>query len=243
MDDRLARYYRNALSKGVWVITFLGVYLALTAERLAGILGDDSMWVDLLRSGLSMSVIAASFLFLERRVRTKLWKLAHPELDVSGIWEGETTYQIQQVAGDGESAEGYEPETTPHEIQFVQDCLTLRVGPTVAHDYPGSWFSLVAGFGENQVRYAYRVNYGKSPRRPSSATGYEELQLTALEKGQRPTELTGIFSHCAWGQKPVYSGTVRFNRRLDPEDSRSLLHRLSKSCAKLIAHWLKPRVA
>lgn len=242
MENKLIRYYRSALSKGVWIITFFGVYLALIAEILVDKLGEDSIWVDLIRSGLSMCVIATLFLLFEKQVRTRLWKLAHPELDISGIWKGETTYQVQEINKKGCHSDDYKPEISSHEIRFSQDCLNLKVEPTVAENYPGAWFSLVAGFGKDQIRYAYQVNYGNTPNRPDSAVGYEELNIIETDAGQRPIKLAGTFSHCAGGQRPVYSGTVSFHRDVSTEKPTKKSIRLLNKCTKVVALLLKPRV-
>ncbi len=242
MNEKLSRYYRSAIGKGVWIVTFCGVFIALTAERLSGIIGRDNIAIDLLRSLLSMAVVATVFLFFEKQVRTRLWKHAYPELDVSGNWTGETTYQIQQIPEEGKKPEDYEPETVDHRIEFDQTCLTLKVKPTLVKDYPGAWYSLVAGFEGNELRYAYQVNYGNAPNRPESATGYEQLQLMGTEDGKSPAQLTGTFCHCAWGQRPVYSGTVTFRRQPPREDRRGVFSRTWTICVGLFAKFLKPRV-
>jgi hypothetical protein len=195
----------------------------------------------LLRSCLSIAVIGFIFRVIEKFVRTKLWKYAYPELDFSGKWVGKTIYDVMQIASFEKTPKDHKVFFINHEIIFIQDCLSISIGPTVADHYSGGWKSYAATLGNSDIQYAYCVRYNASDLFPSEAFGFERLNVIDPKDGNPPVKMSGSFAHCAWGQTPVYSGTVSFERNI-ARGSTSLLHRLVCFVMIVLAKLTKPRV-
>lgn len=216
MDSKLARYYRSALSKFVWLIALLGAAVNLLISWASERFGQDSVIADVAGSLLSFGVIASLFLFAEKKIRTRLWRLAYPEWDLSGKWSGETRYEKcfdLNISGPNDT---FQPFERPNDVILEQDCLEITVVAAVSPTSRGSWYSLASEFEVLRtgptVRYAYRVDYGGVPGFPHEAVGYEILNVVEPILGKRPLRLSGSFSHCMRGQGPVYSGSVAFSR-------------------------------
>lgn len=233
MESRLVVYYRNAMSRCVWLIAFFGIGVHWAIGRLALAYGANSWAVVGAKNLLSFGAVAALFLFAERAYRTHLWKLVYPELDFSGVWKGSTTYERRQIPVNGATAE-FVPFEAPNDVLLKQDCFSISVLPTVSPTQTGSWRSLVAGLGEGpSVRYAYLVDYGGKEGFPHEAIGYETLSVVGPEEGSRPRRLSGSFSHCARGQAPVYSGSVAFELRGGSRKSKRIFNWFLKAVAYL----------
>lgn len=90
------------------------------------------------------------------------------------------------------------------------------------------------------LRYAYEVKYeqgeNRDKRLPSLSTGFEEISVVNSEEGARPTKVTGIFSHSCDGVRPIYSGTVVFERSINEPKKSSL----NRAIYGLVQFWLKP---
>ena len=143
----------------------------------------------------------------EYLLRTKLWRIEKKELDFSGIWEATTTYTKEHI--------GFStlPPSNQHEVNIVQDCLSIRIAPTTSTGFV-NWGSLALEVAEGDtLRYAYWVNYSQSNLFPERAKGYEEMKVTKRDEKGRPILMTGEFFHCVQGLGPVYSGTVEFRRK------------------------------
>jgi hypothetical protein len=156
----------------------------------------------------SRITIVAILIAGELLIRKYLWRRFHPELDFSGRWAGETTYAI-----DWTMSGAPEGVIIAQEVQFEQDCLDLRLPPSVGDNFTFESRTIdIADRGARLV-YAYHVRYRTNTRhRPDEAYGYEELAVVELEKG-RPKALKGWFSHCMQGQKPVFTGDVQLVRQ------------------------------
>jgi hypothetical protein len=160
--------------------------------------------LELLTARLSIVAYLAGGEYL---IRKHLWKWERPEFDFSGMWDAETTYTKVQLGS------GTVPFSSKHEVRIEQDCLSVRIAPTVGTGFV-NWGSLALEVSEgNTLRYAYWVNYSDRDRFPERTRGYEEMKVTNYNAGGRPSLMTGVFFHCAEGQSPVYSGTVEFRRR------------------------------
>ena len=100
------------------------------------------------------------------------------------------------------------------QLNLMQDCLSCKLSPMAAEPYAVNWGSIALEIDtENEkISYAYYINYS-SPYFPcQKVKGLEELRVTGRDEKNRPLMLSGTFSHCAMGQKPVYKGKVRYNR-------------------------------
>jgi hypothetical protein len=229
MDHKLVRYYRSALSRYVWLIVFVGAWLNVGLWVASDYVGGNAILKKLVSGLLSFSVIAWLYLRGEKAIRTQLWRLAYPELDLHGRWSGATTYARRHDVSATQSAQVFQPFHKPNDVLLRQDCL-----------------GIASGFEESQagpcVRYAYHVSYGGEPGFPDAADGYEELRVQSPSPGKRPTLLQGTFAHCASGSSPWYSGSVSF--RLVEEASpasASMRRRLCLALATVLAKLGKPR--
>ena len=248
MNDTLERYYRSALRKSVWLITMLGISVFWILPDFNSVLGIDEKWVNqLIKSVLSIGVIGGVFLFIEKQIRTTFWKYAHPEIDFSGIWTGTTAYHDRVVPSENQTFPAFEPfDSAEHKVKFQQDCLSIQIKPTISEDYKGGWESLTMSLDDKlNLRYAYEVYYGKTGKFPKEAKGYEELKITDTTSDKKPSKLDGSFGHCAWGQFPLYSGTVSFKR--DPVDevpskSKTRWERIRSYVLHHLSNFLKPAV-
>lgn len=182
-------------------------------------------------------------MFSEKLVRQSLWKIAYPELDFQGTWQGHTEYCFQYLEHQENSDTKFIPFKKHHDIRFKQDCLSVRVDYDETEAFHG-WNSTVATIFHNNgtpgLRYAYEVQYkqgiDKDEKLPVSSKGFEEILVVGTEEGKRPSKVTGSFSHSCDGPRPIYSGTVSFQRNLD-ETKRSVFDWLVYGIVKF---WLKP---
>ena len=239
MQDKLHKYHRYALSRLVWALSILAGLLLAYLWSLA----PDSFINRLLAPLTSAAVVGGIFLFSEKVVRQSLWKIAYPELDFQGTWQGHTEYCCQYL----DSQDSSESKTVPfkkyHNIRFKQDCLSIRVDYDETDAFHG-WNSTVATIfyekGIPGLRYAYEVKYkqgtAKDEKLPVSSKGFEEILVVNSKEGKRPAKVTGSFSHSCDGPKPIYSGTVSFQRNLD-EAKKNVLDWLVYG---LVKFWLKP---
>ena len=200
--DELRKYYNSRFITLAISVVLLGIAITVYENKF----GIDSLWAKILTSRPALLVILALGSTL---INKWLWRVEHPELDFMGEWEGETTYSTVHIG----SAPDNLPFTSKHELLIDQDCSHFSIAPTNSNDYL-NWGSLAANLQDkNTIQYAYWVNYKTHVLFPDEAKGYEELKVTKRDTNNRPMELTGKFHHCVEGQKPVYSGTVKFQRK------------------------------
>ncbi|HEY2360540.1 MAG TPA: hypothetical protein VGK36_05460 [Candidatus Angelobacter sp.] len=161
-------------------------------------------------------MIGFFFLAGEWLIRTRLWKLEKPWLNFSGLWEGETKYQVMEKGSDKIDPQTFQPFSSKHEVKIEQDCFSISIKPT--DKTFATWYSITMTVrNAEEVAYAYEVKYAdETPRFPAKAIGYEQMSVTLRKKGwfgirkDRPIRLSGTFAHCAEGQTPVYRGNVTF---------------------------------
>lgn len=238
MNNVLQRFHRYALSRIVWPLSLLvGVAMALGWQ-----LAPDSVWSRLLAPLTSAAFVAAAFLFVEKKIRLQLWKVVYPELDFEGTWEGGTQYARQQVLAQSPEVP-FKSFRKDHQIRFRQDCLNVWVAYDETEHYQG-WNSTVATLvNDGQrvgLRYAYEVRYkegeGHDERLPSHSRGLEEVFVVESKESGRPSRVTGGFAHAVDGPRPLYSGTVAFDR-LEDEKRETGKSRLVRW---IVTKWLKP---
>lgn len=203
----LSQYYTTRFTQ-------LAIVMALAAVLVPNVLlpfiksrcGDDSVFVaaaNALTSRVAFVVVMAAGEVLIRKIG---WKLENREFDFAGDWTGTSTYTHVHVGT------GNVPFDSTHDVRIEQDALTFRLAPAPGSVYV-NWNSLALELvDKDTIRYAYRVRYSARDRFPEKANGYEEMRVTKRDQKNRPVELTGEFAHCAEGQVPVYSGTVKFMR-------------------------------
>lgn len=239
MNNVLQRFHRYALSRTVWPLSISIGAITAVAWQLA----PDSAWSRIISPLTSAAAVGGVFLWLEKRIRLHLWRIAYPELDFAGTWSGSTQYDHQQVKATGDETT-FAPFKKLHEIRFKQDCLNIAVDYDETADYHG-WNSTVATLvteskGRVGLRYAYEVQYRQGAQRdarlPVESKGLEEVFVVDSQKGHRPRRITGTFTHTADGPRPRYSGTVAFEREIE-ESEASLRSRLLRL---LVTKWLKP---
>jgi hypothetical protein len=239
MENKLTRYYRSALSRCVWLIALFGVGVNLLVGWASRTWGTDNWGTHLVEGLLSSGAIAGLFLFAERQIRTRLWKLAYPELDLDGTWSGATTYERQHISSTGSTSDpSFAPFERANNVLLVQNCLTIAVKASIAPNKKGNWHSLASQIVDSEtgpsVRYAYYVDYGGASGFPSEVIGYETLSVVNPTPGVRPEMLSGSFAHCARGQAPVFSGSVAFFRSQEPKEPAK---------AEKFARWVGTRIA
>ncbi len=148
-------------------------------------------------------------------IRQHLWKLRffYRDIDLSGTWVGCSFYTHIEIAEDGKEKESFSKEDSTHYVKISQDCLSIKIATSEGSDYV-NWGSLAAELsGDNDFRFAYEVRYsneGKFKKR--GAMGYEKMSISQRNKKGQPILLSGDFSHCADGTKPIYRGKTIFFR-------------------------------
>ena len=93
MQDKLQKFHRYALSRLVWTLSILVGSLLTYLWMLA----PDNLFTRLLAPLTSAAVVGGIFLFSEKLVRQSLWRVAYPELDFQGRWQGYTEYCFQYL--------------------------------------------------------------------------------------------------------------------------------------------------
>lgn len=237
MNDILQRFHRYALSRVVWPISLvIGLIFAI-----AWSLAPDSPWNRFFGPLTSAAAVGGTFLFLEKMIRTRLWRIAYPEYDFQGTWLGHTEYCHQDGVSE-EQRERFIAFKKEHPIRFKQDCLSVLVEYDETEAYQG-WNSTIATLfkekGKVGLRYAYEVTYRQGEARdgklPNTSKGLEEISVVRGMEGKRPDRVTGIFSHTTDGPSPRYSGTVAFDRQIDVTELRpNWLEDF------IVKYWLKP---
>jgi hypothetical protein len=206
--NELLNLYKKSLA---WLAGTMVALVLLVPKYLTPYLAINfgtAHWATNLAKFLTSRLFVVTVLVVgEWIIRAWAWKVAHPELNFQGEWEGETVYSKVELGSSGSA-----PPPAKHYVKFEQDCLSFAIAPTTADEY-ANWGSLAISIADKDtVRYAYWVNYRKSVYFPSRAIGYEEMKVTLRGRRGRPKELAGVFYHCAMGFQPVYSGTVTFRR-------------------------------
>ena len=201
--QELQRFYRTSLR----ILVLVVIAVVLFAPTLIAAFGKDHIIAKVLDLLTSRFSVILPTIAGEWCIRKVLWKRLKPELDFAGEWAGTTTYDTAYL----------QPASTPfdrqHDVRIEQDCLSISLAPAKGESYI-HWGSLAFElFDKDTVRYAYWVKYSDSAKFPDKAIGYEEMHVTGRDSRLRPTELTGEFHHCANGQGPIYSGTVKFVRK------------------------------
>jgi hypothetical protein len=214
MNDVLFRYYRQSLSRVIPVIALaVGALIAFGWSPKTNQLFDKVIAII-----TSTAAIGGLFLMFEKLVRVRLWRIAYPEFDFEGRWSGHTNY-LSVYGGSTMTNQGFCAFSTVHDIQFEQDCLSIRVVYDESEAFLG-WNSTLATIfnegGRTGLRYAYEVTYRKGKntdyRLPDKSSGLEELFVVGPKVGRKPSRVTGTFSHALSGSTPMYSGTVEFTR-------------------------------
>jgi hypothetical protein len=152
-----------------------------------------------------------------------------PQLNFSGRWQGKSTYTDNHLQSENLRAD-LVGSSVVHQARIEQNCLSIQLTPAVGEKYEVFQSTAVNLISKNKLVYAYEVRYKKQVGLPTDTTyGYEEVQVVDTEGRSnpgdkvRPSELRGWFAHCAKGQKPVYSGTVVFQRVVDESMTKRLL--------------------
>lgn len=192
-------------------IVLLCIYVAGIIPNIISDYGETCWIVYLLKFLTSRLSILGILTALHFIVNNWLWTvkiIGKPRLDFRGIWEGETTYNKIYLSKINREL----PFSTPHTVKIKQSCFNIELTPTRSEDFV-NWGSLAANLSDDHtIQYAYWVNYTNMEIFPQEAKGYEELKAIEYKEG-KPIELSGKFSHCAEGQKPIYSGFVNFKRK------------------------------
>jgi hypothetical protein len=211
-------------------------------------LASDNLINKAIGFATSVAVVGGTFFLFEKLIRTRLWKIAYPEYDFQGSWNGHTEYCIPEGVTIKEKTE-FQPFKIYHDIRFKQDCLSVMVDYDETGAYQG-WNSTIATLfrekGKVGLRYAYEVTYrqgeARDERLPLTSRGLEEISVVASEEGKMPSRVTGTFAHTTDGPNPKYSGTVEFSRKIEKvnKDAKWYQNILAKIEYALVKFWLKP---
>ena len=132
MNKELQRFHRYALSRVVWPLSIaIGVLVALGWQ-----LAPDTFWSSLIATLTSAAAVGGAFLFIEKKIRVGLWRIAYPEFDFLGTWSGGTQYVHQLVRDPGDRL-AFTPFDKSHKIRFKQDCLNVAVDYDATEDFHG----------------------------------------------------------------------------------------------------------
>lgn len=203
--DLLHAYYRGRLKVAVGFIVTLAVLFRQFAQPEV-----PEAYQFAVRS-IGSALVGVLFLTAEWFIRTHLWKYELRNVDFSGVWRGTTTYTALEKPGGGVKAGGSLPAPSEHKARIDQNCLRIQITAT---EKPFVWYSLSMDItSAGQLGYAYEVSY-KTKGFPPEAIGYEKMNVVEYGRPRlgkkRPVKLAGTFAHCAYGQAPVYRGTVEF---------------------------------
>src|SRR5262245_21226020 len=120
MNNILHRFHRYALSRVVMPLSLIVGLVFAVGWSLA----PDSSLNIFLGTLTSAAAVGGTFLFLEKTIRIRLWRIAYPEYDFQGTWKGHTEYCCRDGVIDGEEFHSFKKE---HPIRFKQDCLSVMV--------------------------------------------------------------------------------------------------------------------
>jgi hypothetical protein len=216
--DNLKDYYVNRIKELVVIIAMLsGTISSQVIPILTQEYASDSIIMWAIRVITSTAAFSALFIICENFIRNKLWKMENPEYDFSGKWVGTSIYEI--VEGDGPP-----PKPLVCELNVEQDCLSSKLSPVKGGPYASNWGSIAfeIDLDKEGLSYAYYANGLSEAYYPSCTNdrlptqqikGLEETKVIKRDEKKRPLELSGTFSHCAQGQKPLYRGTVNYKRK------------------------------
>jgi len=206
----LRKYYTSRMITLAVILVVASVSISYFIPNLTSTYGETCWFVIVLKYLISRPAIVGYMTGGHFLINNWLWAIEKPELDFRGIWNGKTTYERNHQGKTNVDL----PFSKDHIVKIKQTCLNIELSPTES-DVFKNWGSLAVNLSdEYTIQYAYWVNYADTTLFPSKAKGYEELKVvnSTNPTSKKPMKLTGVFYHCAEGQKPVYSGSVDFDR-------------------------------
>jgi len=179
------------------VTTFVGKILTVfvTSSALFGLLFIGSCWI----------------------INKWAWTLFHNKLNFSGKWEGCSYYTKIEIGKDGVSHNKKSNVVNSHSVNIKQNCLEIQIETSHGPDIL-SWRTLATNLSDDILRYAYEAQYNEAKVGKKEAKGYEEMRVLQRNRWKKPILLSGVFSHCANGERPIYSGKVVFFRKENVEE-------------------------
>ena len=164
------------------------------------------------------SSIPFTLLYLggEYIIRNYLWKLSffYRDLNLSGLWVGSSYYTHIEIEGEDKNKDNFKEENSSHLVNIYQDCLEIKIQSSTGNDFV-NWGSNAANLtSDGTLKFAYEVKYGNEKKlSKKGATGYEEMSIIQKNTKGHPILLSGSFSHCADGTKPIYRGKTLFFKK------------------------------
>jgi len=169
----------------------------------------DTKFIGILTAIITSSVIFGGLFILGCLfIRHCFWKLFYMKINVSGKWQGRTYYTEIKIDEEGKSNQDKLNKVSLHNANIKQNCLELQISPSSGEDY-NNFKSLAINLSDDILRYAYEVKYKEKNLIKRKAVGYEEMEILQWHWGT-PILLSGVFSHCADGEKPVFCGKALF---------------------------------
>ena len=165
----------------------------------------------------SSALFGILFLGVSWLIKKWVWKLFHNELNFSGVWEGRSYYTKIEIGKDGVSRNEKSNVVNSHCANIKQNCLEIQIETSHGPDIL-SWRTLATDLSDGILRYAYEAQYNEAKVGKKEAKGYEEMRVLQRNRWGKPILLSGVFSHCADGERPIYSGKVIFFRKENVEE-------------------------
>jgi hypothetical protein len=176
-----------------------------------------TFWLD-----VTIKIVTSSTLFVllylggEKLIRNYIWKskFFYKQLNLDGLWVGCSYYTNIEIEGEGINKYNFQKNSSPHDVNIYQDSLEIKVQSSPGSDFV-NWGSNAADLTTNgTLKIAYEVKYGNEKMlNKKGAKGYEEMDIIQTNKKGLPILLSGIFSHCADGTKPIYRGKTLFFKK------------------------------
>jgi len=215
--DKLKTFYLRLVRAYAVILAGLGITIG---EKILPLLHSqitNHAIVDFLIKFITSS-LPFTLLYLggEYLIRHQIWKMSffYRDLDLSGLWVGCSYYTHIEIEGGGKNKGNFKEDSSSHFVNIYQDCLEIKIQSSTGKDFV-NWGSNAANLtSDGTLKFAYEVRYGNEQKlSKKGATGYEEMSIIQKNKKGQPILLSGNFSHCADGTKPIYRGKTLFFKK------------------------------
>lgn len=215
--DKLRTFYLIWTRTYVASLVGLGILIEKTVVPFLNTQLIANFWID-----LAVKIVTSSTLFTllylggESLIRNYIWKTKffYKKLNLEGLWVGCSYYTNIEIEGEGIYKSNFQENSSTHFVNIYQDCLEIKIQSSTGNDFV-NWGSNAADLTTTgTLKFAYEVKYGNEKKlNKKGAKGYEEMDIIQTNKKGLPILLSGIFSHCADGTKPIYRGKTLFFKK------------------------------
>jgi hypothetical protein len=155
------------------------------------------------------SIVFLGYRFLLDHINKECWKKKYPQYNVSGEWEGTTTY-----TGKFDEKFTHVQYVKKSIVNIVQTCESIKIEPSIGKDF--ECHSIAAEWGDDKsLNILYKVEYKENSRSKGYSerrSGYESMHIEKSDF-KEALKMSGKFWHCvADDKKPMYMGDVIYKR-------------------------------